>query len=334
MESLVIAYAHLMGNYKFQTSNYVLYLYDHLLTFPEEVDKIWSQPFTFASLLFYINRYITHCQFIILQVEFYETTWSISVLVSCSFQCSRYVKFAGAATLCLVAVIMILRVYALYLANKYVLVFLLSILSGQIIASSWGVHFGIRVPQPAGFPGCVLTGSSTWFAALWGAPLVTDSCIFILTVWRTLRYKRKHGRMTTMEIILRDGTMYFFAIFSANLMNTLIYFLATEDLKAVGASFSQILTAIMISRLQLNLRQAKRFDITLPGTTRRPKVTSLRNQSLSSGESNSLNNTDSTGTGTFFSLGNLGERLQGSFFEAPDVKETLGEEIELRSSVM
>ena len=33
-----------------------------------EVERVWSQPLTFASLLFYINRYVTHCQFIILQV--------------------------------------------------------------------------------------------------------------------------------------------------------------------------------------------------------------------------------------------------------------------------
>jgi len=37
-------------------------------------------------------------------------------------------------------------------------------------------------------------------------------------------------------------------------MNTLIYFLAPLDLRALGASFSQLITSIMISRLVLNLR--------------------------------------------------------------------------------
>lgn len=66
--------------------------------------------------------------------------------------------------------------------------------------------------------------------------------------------------------------MYFFAIFSANFFNSMIYvvstshilhdlttnkmrqFVAAPDLKAVGASFSQLLTSVMISRLVLNLR--------------------------------------------------------------------------------
>jgi len=58
-----------------------------------------------------------------------------------------------------------------------------------------------------------------------------------------------------MHILIRDGILYFLAIFLANLMNTLLFFLAPFDLKAVGASFSQLITNVMISRLVLNLRQ-------------------------------------------------------------------------------
>jgi hypothetical protein len=41
-------------------------------------------------------------------------------------------------------VVMILRVYALYLGNKYILAFLLSVLTGQVIVSGWAVHNGMR----------------------------------------------------------------------------------------------------------------------------------------------------------------------------------------------
>lgn len=100
-----------------------------------------------------------------------------------SCRCNRYVKFAGAATTSLVAglflqfyvfrsnayrviqlqsvslvapwnapdltvtlwkVIMILRVYALYLGNRIILISLLALLAGQIIVSSWAVHNGKR----------------------------------------------------------------------------------------------------------------------------------------------------------------------------------------------
>jgi hypothetical protein len=79
----------------------------------------------------------------------------------------------------------------------------------------------------------------------------------------------------TIYIFARDGALYFLVMFLANLMNTLIYFvshclpldsprpksfidihlqLAPLDLRALGASFSQLITSVMISRLVLNLR--------------------------------------------------------------------------------
>lgn len=33
-----------------------------------KVDKIWSRPFTLPTLLFYLNRYVTHLQYIVIQV--------------------------------------------------------------------------------------------------------------------------------------------------------------------------------------------------------------------------------------------------------------------------
>ncbi|KJA28852.1 hypothetical protein HYPSUDRAFT_197005 [Hypholoma sublateritium FD-334 SS-4] len=314
--AIVTLYTHLMGNYKFQTSNYVLYLYDHLLTLPEEVERVWSQPLTFASLLFYINRYITHCQFIILQVEFYETKWPIS--------------FAGGATLSLVVVaelILILRIYGLYLGNKYILGFLLCLLSGQIIVMGWAIHFGIRAPLPPGFPGCVLTGSNNWFAGFWAAPLITDSCIFILTLWRTLRYQRLHGSTTTIKTILRDGTIYFFAIFSLNLMNTLIFSLAVSDLKGVGASFSQIMTSILISRLQLNLKKRPaEISPQLPGIPG-----SRTNTYVNSYSKNRGSKQQSQESTSFFTIGNLGQEVDDNDdFIATIIEESHAEdEIEL-----
>ncbi|KAF8200818.1 hypothetical protein BJ912DRAFT_583779 [Pholiota molesta] len=328
-----VAFAHLLGNYEFHTSNYVMLVYDHMLTFGEEVDKIWSRQFTLPTLLFYLNRYVTHLQYIVIQVAFHETTWSDSMCVNFRYRimrfiqswnpsrCRRYVKFAGASTTSLVAVaelVMILRVYALYLGNKYILAFLLSVLTGQVIVSGWAVHNGMRVPQPAGFPGCVLTGKNSFFAALWGAPLVTDACIFALTLWRTARYMRKHGRMTVMELMLRDGTLYFFTIFGVNLMNTLIYFLALGDLKAVGASFSQILTSILISRLQLNLRyvgaNSRVIGSKVPPTEPfyAKTNTGLPSTIMLFDSVNSVSNsgTDMISDGvTFFTVGNLGGEL-------------------------
>ncbi|KAF9056979.1 hypothetical protein BJ165DRAFT_1335673 [Panaeolus papilionaceus] len=103
---------------------------------------------------------------------------------------------------------------------------------------------------------CIFTGESPLFPSLWVSPLILDSIIFGLTLWRTRMYVKDSGVTPTVHIFLRDGALYFAIIFLANLMNTLIFFLSPTDLKAVGATFSQLITSVMVSRLVLNLRSS------------------------------------------------------------------------------
>ncbi|RDB19733.1 hypothetical protein Hypma_013179 [Hypsizygus marmoreus] len=135
---------------------------------------------------------------------------------------------------------MILRVFALFGKSLLILTILLALWAVQIIISSVGV--------------------STGFASLWIAPLATNSVILFLTIYRTRNFLAKTGHTPTIDIFVRDGMIYFFVIFLANLLNTLIYFnlaqLAVEDLKSIGAPFSALITATMISRLMLNLRSS------------------------------------------------------------------------------
>ncbi|XP_006460616.1 hypothetical protein AGABI2DRAFT_117555 [Agaricus bisporus var. bisporus H97] len=261
----------------FQIAAVTMLTYDHLITLGQEVEMIWMRPKSAASLLFFLNRYATLAQLIILLVSFNDPSWKgqayvllyqlfddLSSLESC-FRCDNYVLFEGCSYVALVAIgqlIMILRVVAIYGRSKKIFVFLLLIWTGQIIISVVGLRTGFAVPLPPGIVGCILTGNGTLFPSLWIAPLIFDSSIFLLTIYRT---KESIGQLfksiikggasdRAVTILLRDGLAYYFLIFLANLMNCLVYFTAEPDIKQVGASFSQLLTCTMISRLVLNLR--------------------------------------------------------------------------------
>ncbi|KAJ3502187.1 hypothetical protein NLJ89_g8998 [Agrocybe chaxingu] len=252
LDALASGAYHLLAGKYFQLAAFVMLVYDHILTFDQEVDRIWKQKFSGASLLFFINRYVTPLQFIIILDAFHDPIWTTEA-------CANFVIFEGASTVSLVAVcqlIMILRVYALWGRSLHILVFLLVLWAAQIAVSVVGLRTGFPVPLPPILTGCILTGKGAVFPSLWVAPLVTDSCIFILTIWRTREYLRDSGKIPTIHVFVRDGALYFFTIFMANLMNTLIFFLAEDDLKAIGASFSQLITAVMVSRLVLNLRSS------------------------------------------------------------------------------
>ncbi|KAF4616036.1 hypothetical protein D9613_011372 [Agrocybe pediades] len=151
---------------------------------------------------------------------------------------------------------MILRIFALYNRKIWVISFLGVLWAGQIVLSSVGISSGYPAPLPPTFVGCILFGSSALFPSIWITPLITDTCIFVLTLWRTKTHFRYFNITPTLRLFMRDGFLYFFTIFAVNLLNMLLYLLAPEDLKAVGASFSQMLTSTIVSRLILNLRGA------------------------------------------------------------------------------
>ncbi|KAG8712033.1 hypothetical protein FRC08_015121 [Ceratobasidium sp. 394] len=166
---------------------------------------------------------------------------------------------------------------------------------GQVIVMATSILHSTRIPLPEGLVGCIMTGRGEYLAAFWLAPLAMDTVITTLTVFKTLKYLRQqHGHIELVKIILRDGLLYFAVILVANLSNCLVYYLAPPDLKVIGASFSQIITIMMISRLQLNLRSdsicspgvfTSRLDqtFTLPhdNRTSEPSGTSTFSSSLS-----------------------------------------------------
>ncbi|PPQ84471.1 hypothetical protein CVT24_012144 [Panaeolus cyanescens] len=214
-DALASAVEHLFAGKYFQLAAFVMLVYDHALTFSEEVERVWKQRFSGATLLFLLNRYITPIQFIIIIQAFHDPIWTKEA-------CDRFVAFEGASTVALIAAV--------------------------------GLRTGFAVPLPDFLVGCIFTGESPLFPSLWVSPLILDSIIFALTLWRTRMYIRDSGKTPTIHVFVRDGALYFAVIFLANLMNTLIFFLSPTDLKAVGATFSQLITSVMVSRLVLNLR--------------------------------------------------------------------------------
>lgn len=252
--ALAVDALHLLAGKYLQLAAFVVLIYDHIVTFSQEVERVWTRKLNGASILFLINRYVTPLQFIIIIDAFHDPIWTPAPAA-----CKRIVLFEGASTVALLAVcelILILRVYALYSRCSRILCFLMVLWVAQITVSCVGLRSGYRVQLPLQLVGCILTGRGTLFPAIWVTPLITDTCICILTLWRTRKYIRRSRNMPTLHIFIRDGILYFLLICMVNLMNTLVYFLAVSDLKAIGASLSQLLTSVMISRLVLNLRSA------------------------------------------------------------------------------
>ncbi|KAJ8453480.1 hypothetical protein ONZ45_g19699 [Pleurotus djamor] len=215
--------------------------YDICLTFGEEVEKIWKKKFTPVTVLWFMNRYLSPLGYIVIIVSFHDP-WPKS-------RCNRYVLYPEALKLftsLAIGIIFVLRLYAIYGRNRLVVGSAGLLLATQLAVKTWAFTDGTSLELPAPLVGCILVGKSPpgeRFVYTWIAELVFDSVVFFATLARTIYLYRKarHSKATSLiELIMRDGIIYFAVIFVANLVTVLIFILAPPDIKAVNASFSTL----------------------------------------------------------------------------------------------
>ncbi|KAL5483594.1 hypothetical protein ACEPAI_8826 [Sanghuangporus weigelae] len=243
---------HLTAAKMFSLACCVMLYFDMLVTFGDEVERIWKQRFTFATVLWFMNRYLSPLGYVVVIASFHMN-WPKSV-------CDRYVLFPEILkvfTAAAIGVIFILRLYSIYGGSMVILVTFSVLLVAELVVKIWAFTDGTSVNLPPGLVGCVLTGrgnSNDRFVFTWIAELAFDSIVFIATFSRTLIIYRRHRQgaaIPLIKIMMRDGIIYFLVIFVANAVTVVLFI---PDLKAVNASFSTLITSLMVSRLILNLR--------------------------------------------------------------------------------
>ncbi|KAK7683050.1 hypothetical protein QCA50_013722 [Cerrena zonata] len=184
----------------------VLY-YDYSLTFFREVELFWLEPrFTWPSFFFFLTRYSALLAHIPIVLEFFVST--LSYQIYCIY----------AATL-LVA-LQIIRTYAIFERNNYLLGFLLVLAVTLLGVSAWAFLRSMRYARPSSF--LMSTGEricalpvtdiqGRFLAISWSSAAVFDTVIFLLTV-----FKRVHEggglKGGLLSMMLRDGTMYYGAL--------------------------------------------------------------------------------------------------------------------------
>jgi len=88
------------------------------------------------------------------------------------------------------------------------------------------------------------------------SPLALDNIIFFLTLWRLwkLGQLRKFRKEVLIQVLLRDGIMYYVVICTINVLNVINTFAGPKTIRQFGVNFSVALSTIMACRLILNLQ--------------------------------------------------------------------------------
>ncbi|KAF9442653.1 hypothetical protein P691DRAFT_810261 [Macrolepiota fuliginosa MF-IS2] len=190
-------------------ASFTALIWDHIDTFADEVEYIWKGrkgPFIY---LFFFNRYFTPLGFII----------NLHAYLSPSC-CARFVKYEGCTVALAVEVsglMMLLRIRAIYSNQIWITALLSTILAIETGVNIWLIsHAGPVIHSPlSGVRACsmvfdhtksyssVLASSSAWI------PLLYDTIIFVLTLYKTVPPIRRAEASYIIKRLLEDGLLYY-----------------------------------------------------------------------------------------------------------------------------
>ncbi|KAI0249758.1 hypothetical protein BJV78DRAFT_1283739 [Lactifluus subvellereus] len=179
-----------------------------------------------------------------------------------------------------VSLILARRIFALYRDSRIIIIGTLGFgaslvsvtcwaLSGQqpiifaMIPKSWKSFSHPSPPRNSGIR----------LAATWEAQALFDAFIFVLTVMRTVKICREHNMainlpgMGLLDILLRDGAIYFAIMGLANLANILAFYFARPPLRTMFTTPASCISVTLCSRLVLNLYEAATPDTTTSNTS-------------------------------------------------------------------
>ncbi|TBU48529.1 hypothetical protein BD309DRAFT_884159 [Dichomitus squalens] len=252
-------------------ASYTVLLYDHFLTLGDEVKYIWMKRKRSPLVwLFFLNRYLTPLAFIGNLYAYFSNTLDYD-------KCKHFVRYEGATTVIginIASLMMLLRVYAMYEKRKAIVAFVALVLALELGTNAWLLTNGIAVhhtPHIKGYQACTMIFDTSKVkgvaasASAW-TPLVFDTLVLGLTMYRTYSGIRKPTVGRTMWILLKEGVMYYSVIFCVTLVLTLMIVFAPPGIQNLCAQMEYLLTVAMMSRITLHLKRAAHKQDSLGST--------------------------------------------------------------------
>lgn len=237
---------------------YAVVLWDWIISLPREWRFIWKTQWTPVKLAYLFCRY-----------------WVITVVPYLLFcfvvdhsrvTCERIYKIpVGLAMWNQVGSqsVLLIRTYAFFNRNKHVLWFLLSALSGVVTyqlyvdAAQMDLLPFFRPPFEYGpcFP--MSKPHSAHLLGFFIAPLLFDTLVTLMTVWKAFYIRRKNGSPNSrlIQTFLREGIFYYILISIANLINGVFYLQPRQVISAINIPLSVMMGPVLACRLILDLRE-------------------------------------------------------------------------------
>ncbi|KAJ1306088.1 hypothetical protein OPQ81_010800 [Rhizoctonia solani] len=263
LHELSTALHHIYASRCLAIAGFCILIYDHILTFPQEVELIWKQQRSWVSVFFVLNRYITP---LVLIVDIYDKG-GLNDSLPRSFCVGWY--FAEAAwnlvAFGLIHALVSLRVHAIWgrprwLSITLAILFLIYFVVTVVIAAKFQIEYADTVAFNPIFKLCFAAVSPhLWMC--WLPALVFECFVFILTLIKAIEHSKRKVNTPVVRVLYRDGIIYFIVISLCSMFNMMVWLLAPPTLVALSKYFVLCVVPTMGARLVLNLRGSRREDL-------------------------------------------------------------------------
>jgi len=266
----------LNAGYYLNLVSFSILLYDYCLTFVAEVERCWMGEFNWATGFFYLNRYLTLFGHVPIMLEYF---WSIPNpnKAKICHDLRSFHPYLAIVIQIVVASMLIMRMYALYDRSRKVLALYIVVAAAIVFGACWAMLGGkkeknLDVQAKIGCAPNMSRERAIRLGAAWVGMFAFDSLVFCMTLYKSIVLPRPIG-VNILDILFRDGAIYFGVIVGSNLANVLTYMLGGPFTRGIATSFTNIISSVMISRLVLNLRH--------PSLRRRASFTSAADMTYS-----------------------------------------------------
>ncbi|KAF7346951.1 hypothetical protein MVEN_01447500 [Mycena venus] len=253
-----------------------LVVYDHIISFQDEVELMWKSYIHTTNVIYLWNRYCTLLALLInasVMLSPYKSD-AVSVFNITDLLYFNTEAFFSTLILATVDLILVLRVWLLFEKARWLLYVLMPMIGLEILTMGLVSHYTIyttKVFWPLGWPltGCYPLGLVPRYFTFYSLPvLVVSATMFVLTVYKCGKTLLAHGRarMPIYNMFLRDGVFWFVAIFMTFLPEVVIWAAARQSLAELMIAPGLAVTSIIGSRVLLNIQRLKTPQ-NLPTTT-------------------------------------------------------------------
>jgi len=246
----------LWTKYGFVTT-FALLVYDHILTFPEELEYVWRRNFTAATWLFFLNRYYAIFAIGIGLLEDISPAFNPKI-------CARMILFqpvaVGIPLTIIPNLIIILRIYALFQRNKTIAMTLFLYCLAELGVALW-IYLTPSVKQISLFPGdpnssalhTCLAQVSPSLTNLQTASFQIMQSIYNSIALALILFKTANGR-GIVAVIAKQGLIYYVVNFSMVTGWTMMLLFATPGIKYTLAGPALGFASLSTAKLTLHLR--------------------------------------------------------------------------------